>query len=315
MKVLTKGSLRFAVVLSVLAVLTLFGLGGASAQNFSDWSEPVNLGPTVNSPFTDSGPAISKNGLSLYISSTRPGGFGADDIWVSQRASLDDPWGPPVNLGPNINRSSRDLLPNFSRDGHWMFFSSDRPGGFGDSDIWVSWRAHTHDDFGWQPPVNLGAAVNSTAFDAAPHFFENEDVGIPNLFFTSDRPGGPGGLDTYVSERQADGSFGSAVLVPELSSPQGDARPNLRHDGLEIFFHSNRPGSIGGNDLWTATRETTLDAWSTPVNLDAAVNSGLDDRQPAVSSDRETLFFASNRPGGSGGFDIYMTTRTKGRGR
>jgi len=78
---------------------------------------------------------------------------------------------------------------------------------------------------------------------------------------------------------------------------------------------SNRPGSIEGNDLWTATRETTLDAWSTPVNLGAAVNSGLDDRQPAVSSDRETLFFASNRPGGSGGFDIYMTTRTKLRGK
>ena len=64
----------------------------ASAQNFSDWSPPVNLGPTVNSPSTEIGPAISKNELSLYISSDRPGGVGGADIWVSQRDSRDDPW-------------------------------------------------------------------------------------------------------------------------------------------------------------------------------------------------------------------------------
>ena len=174
----------------------------ASADpKFSEWSAPVNLGPVVNSQFTDFGPAISEDGLSLYISSDRLGGFGGpgtEDIWVSQRARRNDPWGPPVNLGPHINTGSRELLPNFSRDGHWMFFASNRPGGFGGFDIWVSWRADTHDDFGWQPPVNLGAGVNSAANDLAPHYFENERVGIPLLFFTSGRPG-LGDFDTYVS--------------------------------------------------------------------------------------------------------------------
>src|SRR2546422_11387647 len=64
---------------------------------FSDWSEPVNLGPVVNSGFDDFHPAISPNGLSLYITSGRLGGLGGSDIWVSQRARLDDPWGPPQN--------------------------------------------------------------------------------------------------------------------------------------------------------------------------------------------------------------------------
>jgi hypothetical protein len=296
-------------------VLGLAACSPAAAQQFSAWSAPVNLGPTINSSSADFGPAISKNGLSLYFSSTRPGGLGGDDIWVSQRASLNDPWGLPVNLGATINSSSRDFLPNFSRDGHWMFFSSNRPGGFGDFDIWVSWRAHTQDDFGWQPLVNLGAGVNSTAFDAAPHYFENEDVGIPLLFFTSGRPGGVGDFDTYVSELQADGAFGPAVLVPALSSPQRDARPNLRHNGLELFFYSNRPNAVGDFDLWVSTRETTLDDWSPPVSLGDTVNSVFADQHPAVSSDGQTLFFNSNRPGGLGGLDLYMTTRTKLRRR
>src|SRR5207249_9245119 len=99
-------------LVSVVAALVMLGLSmvyPAAAQKFSDWSVPVNLGSIVNSPFDEFGPAISKNGLSLYISSTRPGGFGADDIWVSQRASLDAPgarqstWDPAINTG---NRES-----------------------------------------------------------------------------------------------------------------------------------------------------------------------------------------------------------------
>jgi OOP family OmpA-OmpF porin len=107
----------------------------AQAQNYSDWSAPVNLGPVVNSAATDIGPAISKDGLTLYVSSTRPGGLGSPDIYVSQRASVDDPWGLPVNLGPTVNTTSGELNPAFSRDEHFMFFQSDRPGGFGAVDI------------------------------------------------------------------------------------------------------------------------------------------------------------------------------------
>src|SRR5262245_50242149 len=83
---------------------------------FSEWSEPVNLGPLVNSKLNDLHPAISANGLSLYITSTRPGGFGGEDIWVSQRASVNDDWGPPQNLGPVINTAFNDGSPNLTPD-------------------------------------------------------------------------------------------------------------------------------------------------------------------------------------------------------
>ena len=113
----------------------------------------------------------------------------------------------------------------------------------------------------------------------------------------------------------ADGSFGPALLVPELSSPFADAQPSIRHDGLEILFHSNRPGSSGLNDLWVATRESTLAPWSTPVNLGASINTTFNEQFPYLSPDGETLFFVSNRPGGFGAQDVYMSTRTKLRGK
>jgi hypothetical protein len=281
------------------------------AQSYSDWSEPINLGPTVNSTSMDRGPAISKDELSLYFASNRPDGFGGEDIYVSQRETRDDEWGPPVNLGPIINTSFNESVPAFSRDGHLMFFATGRPGGFGGADIWVSRREHTHDDFAWQPAENLGAGVNSTSTDAGPSYFDNDEVGVPQLYFNSNRPGGPGISNIYVSEQTADSSFGAAALVLELSGLGETARSSIRHDGREIFFTSNRPGSIANSqDLWVATRETVFDAWSEPINLGSPLNSELVDVQPYISSDRETLFFASNRPNG-GPTDLYMSTRTK----
>jgi hypothetical protein len=94
-----------------------------------------------------------------------------------------------VNLGPTVNSTARDLVPTFSRDGHWMFFASERSGGFGGADIWASWRAHTHDDFGWETPINLGPGVNTAFNDNGVGYFENDDGGAPQLFFGSNRPG------------------------------------------------------------------------------------------------------------------------------
>jgi len=302
--------MRNRVSISLLLILGLVAFESAAAPNYSEWSAATNLGGTVNSSSDDSGPAFSKDGLSLYFTSTRPGGFGGEDIWVSQRASAGDPWGAPANLGSTINTAAAERVPNFSRDGHWMFFGSTRTGGQG-FDLWASWRSSVHDDFGWQTPVNLGPGINTASVENAPAFLETKD-GAQFIYFTSNRPGGPGDFDLYVSARQADGTWGAATPVVELNTPFNESRPAVRHDGLEILFQSNRPGSAA-LDLWSATRATTADAWSGVTNL-GVVNSASVDSQPTVSSDRETLIFASNRGGGHGGFDLYMSTRTKVHG-
>ena len=312
MKKLTK----YLLILGGLLAFVIAQAPSVRAQKYSDWSTPVNLGPLINAASSDQGPAMSKNGLSLYFTSDRPGGLGGCDIYVLQRASVDDPWGPPINLGAPVNTVFCEANPAFSRDGHSLFFQSIRPGGLGGVDLWVAYREHTHDDFDWQTPVNLGAGINSPADDNAPTYLENDELGVAQLYFVSSRPGGLGGQDIYMSNQIPDGSFGPAGLVAELSTSGTDSRPSIRHDGLEIFFQSNRPGSLStALDLWVATRSSTFDGWSTPVNLGSSVNTTAIDNNANLSSDGKTLFFSSDRPGGFGGLDLYITTRTKLRGQ
>ena len=114
---------------ALLVVCFFLGVGvlisPLAAAKFSDWSLPVNLGPVVNSQFEDFAPQVSKNGLSLYFTSTRsPGSLGGEDLWVSQRAREGDAWEPPINLGPAINTPSNERSPGFSRDGHFLFFAT-----------------------------------------------------------------------------------------------------------------------------------------------------------------------------------------------
>ena len=155
--------------------------------------------------------------------------------------------------------------------------------------------------------------MNTAGQEEGPSYFENDDVGVPQLYFSGSRlSGGPGSI--FVSEQAADGSFGQAVLVLELSGLGNTRRPSVRHDGLEIFFGSERAGIPNNQDLWVATRETVFDAWSAPINLGLPLSGGLVDVHPYISSDGVTLFFASNRPGG-GPTDIYMSTRTKRSGK
>lgn len=283
---------------------------------YGPWGVPVNLGPVVNSPYNDNHPAISKDGLSLYITSDRPGGLGGSDIWVSHRATVDDPWDTPLNLGPNINSAGNEAAPTFTPDGHHMYFHSTGRGGCGLADIFDARRRDKDDDFGWEPAENLdfpSCVVNTGLFENGPTFFEDEATGVQSLYFTSlNRPGGLGDFDVWLSQRGGDDEpWGPAVDVPELSSPGRDTRTAIRHDGLEMFISSGRPGGVGSEDLWVSTRGSTRDSWGTPINLGPVVNSTAFDGAPTLSFDGTTLYFFSERAGGFGKRDLYVTTRTR----
>jgi hypothetical protein len=287
---------------------------------FSEWSEPVNLGDTVNSPFDDYHPAISNNGLSLYLTSNRPGGFSSnEDIWVSQRPSIDDSWGQPRHLGANINSEGGTCCPNLSPDEHWLYFAGDRPGGCGFGapyNLWVSHREDTNDDFAWEPAVNLGCQLHApppSGGECAPTYFEDEETGITSLYFCRGIHDDDTDYDIYVSMLRRDGLFGRPSLVWELTTrpPSRNTRTAIRRDGLEMLITSNRPGGQGANDIWVSTRETTLDAWSTPENLPPPINTPAAEGGPALSCDSTAMYFFSSRPGGFGGRDLYVSTRTE----
>jgi hypothetical protein len=124
-----------------------------------------NLGPTVNAlGFGDYSPELSIDGLTLYFSSSRPGGQGEADLYVTTRSSIDDPWEPAKNLGASVNSAYFEGQPSVSANGKTLYWDSVRPDGFGDFDIWMATRENVGEPFG--PAVNLGPAVNT----AGPEF-------------------------------------------------------------------------------------------------------------------------------------------------
>lgn len=293
------------------ALFTVLLVGGGSQHawaGFSVFGIPQNLGTAVNSMGDESGSCIAPNGLSLYFSSEAFGTIGSKDLWVSQRSTLSSAWGAPQNLGSTINTSDIDNLPTLSPDGRTMFFTSTRPNGFGSSDIYMTTRSNPIDDFGWTAPINLGPVINTSAGEIGATYFEDPTGGTAVLYFTSNRLGGLGGEDIYQSTRNANGTYNSPTNVTALNSISFDRNSAIRHDGLEIFFASERAGGLGGRDIWVSTRASVSAPWNPPVNV-AAVNSPETDQNPSLSPDGSTLYLSSERSGGSGSGDIYSVTR------
>lgn len=306
----------------VLAAAALSSVAVAMPDDFGPWSQAIRVESipgtpsTFNGPGLDGCPFVSRDGKTFYMASVRDGGLGGIDIWVSTRASAEDPWGEPVNAGEPVNSSANDFCPTISRDGHLFYFVSNRGGGCGGDDIYVT---RLRPD-GWDPVENLGCDVNNAANEASPMPLPESGSG-PVLYFSSNRAGGfsaesPGTIvgdsDLYVSESHG-GTFGAPTLVPGANSAAEDGQPNIRRDGLELFFFSTRHG--GPPDIYSATRVSTSDSWSTPFNLGPGVNSAAGaETRPSLSWDGTTLYFGSTRPGGDGMADHYVTTRTRSNG-
>jgi hypothetical protein len=164
--------------------------------------------------------------------------------------------------------------------------------------------------------VNLGPGVNTTSEESGPSLIEDDETGVLMLYFSSTRVTGWGYEDIYVSTAYPGEPFGPAVLEPLLIGSFRDVRPFVQREGLEVYFDSNRPGSLNSSlDLWTSRRESLWAPWSDPVRLPDTINSTALDARPVVSFDGTELYFHSNRLGTLGGNDIYVCTRTKITGR
>ena len=268
------------------------------AKQFAAWSAPSSVGlESVNTTALEGCAMQSPDGLSLYFASDRArftGDTRTDlDIWVAHRASTADDWDTPENLGDTINSAVTDFCPTPVR-GKGLFFVSTRAG---NGDIYFSRLNPAH---GWTTPLSLGSNVNSSTLgEAGPSYFEAD--GRAFLYFSR-------GLDIYASEQASDGSWGLAAPVAELNSAFNDNRPNVRKNGLEVVFDSNRtPGGQGGLDIWTATRPSVADPWSTPINL-AVLNTAAGELRASFSWDGSTLYFGRS-PGPVGSSDLFFTTR------
>ena len=228
-------------------------------------------------------------------------GFVAAIVLSGGRAKADFTFGTPTNLGPTVNSSSLDSSPSISTDGLSLYFSSNRPGGSGDSDIWVTTRETINDD--WSIPINLGSTVNSSAIDIEQCISAD---GL-QLYFESRRPGSLSSkADIWVTTRSTtDDPWGEPVnLGSNVNSSGGDGQPSISSDGLELFFASSRAGNQ--LDLFVTTRVTINDNWDIPTNLGTLVNSSNHEWSPNISSDGLILLFTRG-PELSG--NIWMAKR------
>ena len=181
-------------------------------------------------------------------------------------AIADFTFGEPTNLGPTVNSDSDDALPAISADGLECYFLSDRPGGQGGFDLWVTTRATTYDS--WSPAENVVAPINSASDDGTPTISAD---GL-SLYFSSNRLGGHGNFDLYVATRPSrSDAWGTPVnLGPPVNTWEDQWASSLSADGLELYFcdwHVYLPGGYGNGDIWVSARASVSDAWNPTATL------------------------------------------------
>ncbi len=216
--------------------------------------------------------------------------------------------GVPFKFGkPRKLLGASDSEPWVSADGLRIYFgSAARPGGKGGDDIWMSERPSRHDSFG--PAVNV-SAINSDAYEGSPRLSADELT----IVFDSTRnePDIERKQIWLATRTSTDQPFGTPRLLPAPVTVKNSSKlPCLAEGGRSLVFTSPRPGSVGANDLWIATRNDK-GQWDEPQNLGPTINTPGEDFSPCLSEDGRVLVFCSDRPGTSVGHGIWITFRQR----
>lgn len=228
------------------------GIGGAdiwmSTWNGTNWGNPVNLGPNINSGLDDWSPSVSPDGQKLYfITYGRPGGYGGWDVWVSTFNPATQQWGPAEDLGPVINSFKVDWCPELSRDGQSLYYTTNsyyHPRG---QALFVSrWNGAA-----WQVPEALPLNVNNTGTEERPTLTADEQT----MYFVRWNYV----QNIFVSQKDVLGDWAQPVQLDSMVNYPGFFRtsdPAISSDGKKLFFSSTRPGGMSNDwwDIWVAER-------------------------------------------------------------
>ncbi len=263
------------------------------------WDEGARL-EGLGDPRQDYDPCLSADGQDLYFTRGKAGGEA--DLYVAYRTV--DGWADPRPLDA-LNTGADEIGPALGRDGATLYFYSNRAGGEGGYDLYVA--RHTAD--GWQPPENLGPAVNTP-------FNEYDPAVAPDgsrLLFASNRPAAeaekPDEADWPATLREGhyrnDYDIYALNLADRSAPPRrlaavcsgaDDGQPALSRDGRWLYFASNRAGGQGGYDIWRSrVADPPLAALMPPENLGRPVNTAAHELDPAVSLEGFGLYFSSDR--------------------
>jgi Tol biopolymer transport system component len=300
---------------SVAATAAPTWFGHSSCFIACTFGPAQNLGSLVNSPLFEGGPTVSTDEKTLIFAATRDSVTEQEDLFISQRTHRQDHWGAAEPIGLPINDPVADeFSPRLSHDGKALYFGSNRAGGFGKADLYVSTRESPN--YPWNAPQNLGPLINTVDFEG----FPTPSADGNTLYFNRATAASSPDSDIWLTTRENQHApWGLPQRLAEpVNSTNAEFAPSISVDGLTLYFASARAGNIGFVDIWVSTRQGMSDPWGQPVNLGPNVNSAFSlTLGPFITTNGRSLYFMSTRRGELGQpdcqflncFDLYVARR------
>ncbi len=265
---------------------------------------PVNLGDKINTASQEYAPALTIDGQGLFFTRLVPTPVGApnmekynEDFFLSRKAG--DKWMEAINLGKPINTVFNEGAQSLSANGQTIVYTSClcQNGMQKCCDLYMAKFVGKN----WTRPQNMGTPVNTTAWESQPTISADGQT----IYFVSNRKGGLGGKDIWVTNKQDDGTWGTPVnLGDSINTPFDDISPFIHPDGKTLYFASNGIVGLGGFDLYLSRKQSN-GKWTTPQNLGYPINTHKDEKSLILNAAGDYAFFASERDEGFGGLDLY----------
>lgn len=257
------------------------------------------LGPNINTPFDEYAPNISADGLALFFTSKKPftekekskNKESKEKIYVSKRNSPSDEWGPAIPLSDSINIPTKNVSNiAISNDGQRLLIYFDDKG---NGEIYESVLKGTE----WSVPKSLGAPINTVYHESSASFSPDGKT----IYFISNRKGGKGGRDIWMSTRMDNGQWTEPKNISELNTGDDEEAVYIAPDGNTLYFSSKGYKGLGGYDIFVSKYENGK--WSTPENMGPPLNTPGDDYFLVVNAEGTKGYLASS--GGGKDRDIY----------
>jgi len=257
---------------------------------------PVNLGDNINSPTSEYYPSFTIDD-SILVFTRR--GEGIEEDFVESKLTPNGYSKAELIKGDINNQPSKGGI-NISQDGEWLLFAGNFAGqGFGNFDLYMSYNTPN----GWSEPVNLGANINTEFWESSPSLSPDKNA----LYFSSDRPGGYGGKDLYVSYRVNGKWLPAENMGPEINTAGDELAPFIHADNQTLYYTSNGLPGYGGTDIYMI-KKTGDKTWSKPENLGYPINTIENEGSLFVAADGVTAYYASDRADTKGYLDLYKFT-------
>ncbi|HSZ26326.1 MAG TPA: hypothetical protein VK766_11420, partial [Cytophagaceae bacterium] len=289
---------------------------GKELMEDSLYLEIENIGPNINSIYPDFVPIVSADENVLIFTSRRNTSTGGkkdasdnhfyEDVYISHKDSLTKQWKTPQNMGGHINTNFHDACIGLSPDGQKLFIYRSSSVKNSSGDIYISQLEGNR----WSIPVLMDKKINSPNWEPSASISTDEKT----IYFTSDRPGGYGGTDIYVTKFIGDTVWSDPVnMGPTINTEFNEDAPYIHPDNVTLFFSSKGHRNMGGYDIFTSVYNVEEGKWGKPENAGYPINTADDDIYFIWSSDGTKGYFSSWRDDTYGEKDIYVIHRPEGK--